>query len=215
MQLEFPVAPPPAEPPWWHKTVRLARHAVDVHRIPGYTVFTNGLIQVGYHDEHRLDMNPDTPWTANAIRTALLDTGLAVDGDPTNETTTVVVWKIHHAQAATVPDLEADDQTADPHRPGFFLRGPDGSVEQQCGAAGHNELIAHAGHPFPGSSRGACEQHGDMCWRRWAWPHAERVRHLLTSARTETGSAYWALSNQAAQRMRHLYGTYIHATRPE
>lgn len=215
MQLEFPVTLSPPEPPWWGAAVSLSRHAVDASCFPGYTVFTSGSVQVGCHDERRLELHTDNRWAASAIRTALFDAGYATDGDPNNESKAVVVWNVHEAQTATMPNLEVDDQSGEPYRPGFFLHGPDGCVEQQCGAAGHNELIAHAGHPFPGSARGVCEHHGDMCWRRWSWPLTERVRHLLTPARTEAGSAYWALPEQAQQRMRHLYLSYIHATRPE
>ncbi|MFD5910280.1 hypothetical protein ACFWHL_16335 [Streptomyces massasporeus] len=157
----------------------------------------------------------DTRWAASAIRTALLDTGHAIDADPVNESTTVTVWAVRHADTVTAPLLDIADEASDPTQPGFLLHGPSGCVEQQCGAGDHNHLIAHADHPFPGSARGACDRHGGSCWRRWSWPLAERARHLLASSYTVTGTAVWRLTPKAEQQMRALYLTYIHSTRPE
>lgn len=191
-----------------------ARAAVDLKRRPGYAEFTSGLVTIERADDDRVELLADNRWAASAIRTALLDAGYAIDADPGNESATVVAWLIKDEQASLQPPEIELTQRPNRERLGgeFLLEGPDGAVEQQFGTSGHNDLIVHSRHPFPGGARTECDEHGSHCWRRSSWPLGDRVRHLLSSAITENGEA-WQIPAEAERRMWQLYLRYVHQSR--
>ncbi|GGX40907.1 hypothetical protein [Streptomyces noursei] len=189
--------------------------AVDLTARPGFADFTAGptAITVEHADAARIVLTTDDRWAASAIRTALRRSGAAVEADPGNETTTVTVWAVgedHDApQAETLLTEERDEYG----RTILLLDGPDGTVEQQCGAGGHNDLIVHAQHPFPSSARIDCPRHGNGCWIRSDWPWSQRtVRSCVKSVVTETGYT-WQVAPEAEVRMRDIYLLHVHRTR--
>lgn len=190
-----------------------ARAAIDLDRFPGFAEFTDGAVTVEEADSHRIVLATDNRWAATAIRTALRQSGYAVEADRGNETTIVTVWAIGEADGESQPDLQLSEERDQHGRTTYLLEGPDGTVEQQCGSGGHNDMIVHARHPFPGSARAECARHGAGCWIRSDWPWEKRaVRSCIRSVLTDAGSA-WQASPEAESRMRELYLQYAHQTR--
>lgn len=206
-----PLTEPTAAPYGWADTVlAIARSAIDTDASPGYKLFTSGVVTIDTPAGPFAVLTTDSPWAANAIRRALLDAGHATDADPDHSSTRVSAWTVHTPTPCPDPALEQATRDGGPTVGGqFILTGPHGSIEQQHGPAGHNDLIAHATHPHAGAVIGVCVSHGPTCWTRRAWPHRARSRHLL-----QAGTTTWHLTPQAEQRMRDLYIKQIHATRP-
>jgi len=190
-----------------------AQAAIDIDRFPGFAEFTSGVVTVTQADGERIVMTTDNRWAATAIRTALRRAGYAVEGDSTNETTTVTVWATSESGDEAQPSLELTEERDQYGRTVFLLEGPVGTVEQRCGSGGHNELIVHALHPFSGAARVRCSRHSDGCWQRADWPLEARVRHLFQSVMRESGSA-WSVSPEASEGMRSLYMRHVHQSVP-
>lgn len=189
--------------------------AVDLTTRPGFADFTAGptAITVEHADAKRIVLATDNRWAASAIRTTLRRSGAAVEADQDNETTTVTVWAVSEGhdtlQAETLLTEERDEYG----RTILLLDGPDGTVEQQCGAGGHNDLIVHAQHPFPSSARIDCPRHGEGCWIRSDWPWSQRtVRSCIKSVVTDAGCT-WQVDPEAEVRMSDIYLLHIHRTR--
>lgn len=191
----------------------VALAAVDLDRHPGYAEFTAGDVTVERSDAERIVLSTDNRWAASAIRATLRRAGYAVEADRGNETTTVTVWATSASEDESQPELNLANERDDYGRTTFLLEGPDGTVEQQCGSGGHNDLIVHARHPFPGSVRSECARHGAGCWIRSDWPWEKRtVRSGIQSVVAEAGSA-WKVSSEAESLMRDIYLRHIHLTR--
>ncbi|MEU3529175.1 hypothetical protein AB0E62_35895 [Streptomyces sp. NPDC038707] len=195
--------------PWQERALHTARTAISLDRSPGYTAFTTGQLTIDSVSDTAMALVTDSPWAANAMRTVLIDAGYAVDSDPDHTSTRITAWAVRQAPQAPATDLVITMSTDDSVNGGqFVLTGPDGCIEQQYGAGGHNDLVAHAPHPHPGATRGVCTRHGALCFTRYAWPHRARVRHLLAA-----DTSAWRMTAAADQRMRDLYIRHIHATR--
>lgn len=193
--------------------VSIARNAVDLERHPGYAAFTNGKVTVERADNERITLATDSPWACNAIRTHLLDAGCAVEGDPAHEKTTVTVWPTAECDDAELPEVASAEERDQHGQLTVVLDGPHGTVEQQVGSGGHNDLIVHARHPFPGAVRtDLCVRHGS-CWMRSQWPLAAEPRRHIRSVITDTGYG-WDVTPEAEQAMRIVYLQRIHQTRP-
>ncbi|MFK0222253.1 hypothetical protein ACIQWN_29185 [Streptomyces vinaceus] len=189
--------------------------AVDLTARPGFADFTAGppAITVEHVDAKRIVLTTDNRWAASAIRTALRRSGAAVEADPDNESTTITVWAV--GEDRTMPQAETllTEERDEYGRTVLVLDGPDGTVEQQCGAGGHNDLIVHARHPFPSSARIDCPRHGDGCWIRSDWPWSQRtVRSCVKSVVTHTGYT-WQVAPEAEVHMRDIYMLHVHRTR--
>lgn len=193
--------------------LRIARASIDLNSFPGYAEFTDGTVLLEHADGQRVVLAVDNRWAASAIRAALLDAGYAVDADPGNETTTVTAWIVNEYNPRPLPELHLGEQQRTQFGSTFIIDGPDGTVEQQCGPSGYNDLAAHARHPFPGASRTDCPRHEGDCWQRSWWPLSERVRHLIRNVISGEQSA-WRMTSEGELRMRQLYQEYIHQTRP-
>lgn len=190
--------------------------AVDLTTRPGFADFTAGptAITVDHADAERIVLTTDNRWAASAIRTALRQSGAAVDADPGNQTTTVTVWAV--SENHDTPEVETllTEERDEHGRTTLLLDGPDGTVEQQCGSGGHNDLIVHAQHPFPSSARIDCPRHGDGCWIRSDWPWSQRtVRSCVRSVVTDSGYT-WQVDPEAEVRMRDIYMLQVLRTRP-
>lgn len=193
--------------------VSIARDAVDLNRRPGYAAFTSGNVTIEQVNGERIVLETDSPWAASAIRRKLLDAGCAVEGDPAHEATTVTAWATAKSDDTKLPEV-TQTQVRDKHGRAIVLfDGPHGMVEQQVGSGGHNDLIVHAQHPFPGAVRTTlCARHGD-CWMRSQWTLAAEPRRHIRTVLTDTGYA-WDITPAAGQAMRALYLEHIHQTRP-
>ncbi|MFE2639515.1 hypothetical protein ACFXKF_32935 [Streptomyces scopuliridis] len=191
----------------------VGRNAVDVSRFPGYTAFTSGVVHLEADLADRVTLRTDNRWAASAIRRALLDAGHAVEGDIAHEAVTVVVHAISHDSSWPVPALPVVEHFDAYERSTYRIDGPDGTIEQQCGYGGHNDLIVHSDHPFPSSVRVPCNWHGSACWMRSRWPHRSGARHLIRSVFLVTGPV-WELSEDAERRLRDVYALHVHQTRP-
>lgn len=191
----------------------IARNAVDLERHPGYAAFTDGKVTIDRADDERIILSTDNPWACNAIRTRLLAAGCAVEGDPAHEKTTVTVWPTAQRDDAELPEAAPTEERDQHGQLTVVLNGPHGTVEQQIGSGGHNDLIAHAQHPFPGAVRTTlCVRHGD-CWMRSQWPRGAEPRRHIRSVITDTGYG-WDVTPEAGQAMQNVYLRHIHQTRP-
>lgn len=190
--------------------------AVDLTTRPGLADFTAGptAITVDHTDAERIVLTTDNRWAASAIRTALRQSGAAVDADHGNETATVTVWAVSENRHTPEAETRLTEERDEHGRTILLLDGPDGTVEQQCGAGGHNDLIVHAQHPFPGSARIDCPRHGDGCWIRSDWPWSQRtVRSCIKSVVTAVGYT-WQVDAEAEVRMSDIYMLHVLRTRP-
>lgn len=196
---------------WADTAIAVARTAVSPQTHPGYREFTTGHIAVTDSRSNQITITTDNPWAASVVRTALLDAGHATDSDPAHTSTDVTVWSVRVTQPSPTLALTLTASAAGPETDGrFLLAGPDGVLEQQYGAGGRNDLIAHAPHPHPGAVQGVCQDHGPYCFTRRTWPHQQRARHLLNPAADS-----WRMTDAAEQRMRDLYTSHLHSSRPD
>ncbi|MET7975699.1 hypothetical protein ABZW44_22190 [Streptomyces mirabilis] len=187
--------------------------AVDLERHPGFATFTTGAVAVKQTAAERIEITTDNQWAASAIRTALRRSGCAVEADRGNVTSIVAVWAIGESSDDMQAETKLVEERDEHGRTILLLEGPDGTVEQQCGSGGHNDLIVHARHPFAGSARIECPRHGAGCWIRSDWPWKQRtVRSCIKSVVTDTGYA-WQVAPEAEVRMRDIYRLHIHRTR--
>lgn len=190
--------------------------AVDLNTHPGFADFTIGrdAVTVDHADAERVVLTTDNRWAASAIRTELRRSGAAVEADLDNESTTVTVWAVGEDRGTAEVETHLAEERDQYGRTVLLLDGPDGTVEQQCGAGGHNDLIVHAQHPFPGSARINCPRHGDGCWIRSDWPWSQRtVRSCVKSVVTDAGYT-WQVDPEAEVRMREIYMLHVHRARP-
>lgn len=190
--------------------------AVDLNTHPGFADFTIGrdAVTVDHADAERVVLATDNRWAASAIRTALRRSGAAVEADLGNESTTVTVWAVSEDRGTAEVETHLAEERDQYGRTVLLLDGPDGTVEQQCGAGGHNDLIVHAQHPFPGSTRINCPRHGDGCWIRSDWPRSQRtVRSCIKSVVTDAGYR-WQVDPEAEDRMREIYMLHVYRVRP-
>ncbi|MEU0624931.1 hypothetical protein ABZ329_29240 [Streptomyces rubiginosohelvolus] len=204
------------EPSAWETIYAAACAAVDLNTRAGFADFTTGrdAVTVDHADTERIVLTTDNRWAASAIRTALRRSGAAVEADPGNESTTVTVCAISEDQGTTQVETHLAEERDQHGRTILLLDGPDGTVEQQCGAGGHNDLIVHAQHPFPSSARINCPRHGDGCWIRSDWPWSQRtVRSCVRSVVTEAGYT-WQIDSEATTRMHDIYLRNVHQHRP-
>lgn len=195
--------------------VVIARAAVSLDLHPGYAAFTTGKIAVKRADAERIVLRTDSPWAASAIRTRLLGAGCAVEGDPAHEATTVAVWPTGHSSDTDLPALPLTEEQDAHGRTTVLLDGPHGTVEQQLGNGGHNDLIVHARHPFPSAVRtDRCARHGDCWMRSQSWPHASSPRRHIHTVVTDVGYR-WDVTAEAGKAMRAVYLEHVHQTRPD
>lgn len=194
--------------------VSIARDAVDLERRPGFAAFTNGKVTVERADSERIVLAVDNPWAASAIRRSLLDAGGAVEGDPAHMATIVTVWPTSQRDDTELPAVAQAEERDEYGQMAVVLDGPNGTVEQQVGSGGHNDLIVHARHPFPSAVRSMkCRRHGECWMRSQPWRLADEPRRHIRTIISDTGYA-WDVTSAAAQAMRALYLEYVHQTRP-
>ncbi|MFD9690364.1 hypothetical protein ACFXPX_38525 [Kitasatospora sp. NPDC059146] len=195
----------------------LAHAALDLERHPGFRHFTTGLVTGRAGPSGHWTLTTDHEAAAGAVTTALHRHGYAVEHDRPGGSREVTVWPVHAARWSPLPALTLHEEIR-VHRGvelgsgTWVLDGPLGTVEQQYGSGGHNDLLVHALHPFGFAARWtACPRHPGGCWLRTDWRLPVRARSLLTPApicgRPQP-------TPQLAVRLRTLYRMHVHATAP-